>query len=82
MTSALPPTSPLASASLHEDDTLLPIVLHRPRADMLTTAMTHAVAEVASAVERQYVDHILTSRDGSEGVSAHLQRRGPVWEDR
>ena len=52
------PTSPLVSATLREDDTLLRSVLDRPKAN------------------------ILTSRDGNEGISAYLERRKPVWEDR
>jgi len=53
---------------LHEDDTLVRIVHDRPKANI--------------PVERQYVDHILTSRGGDEGISAYLERRKSVREDR
>jgi enoyl-CoA hydratase/carnithine racemase len=156
MTSAPSPTSPLVSASLHEDDTLLRIVLDRPKAippvlaaigalrlggpladRLLLTGSTidagaaeraglvasvfsggnpyeeclewyrknlrplsafairqvlgaaqscsgirEALGQPLATVERQYLDHILTSRDGNEGISAYLERRKPVWEDR
>ena len=49
---------------------------------MLTMTMMQAVAGVLDAVERQYVGHILRRRDGNEGISAYLQRRKPVGEDR
>ena len=67
---------------MHEDGTLLRIVLDRPKADLLTMTMMRAVAAVLNAVERQYVGHILRRRDGNEGISAYLQRRKPAWEDR
>jgi hypothetical protein len=60
------PISPLVSASLHEGDTLLRFVLGRPFA----------------TVERQPIDTILTRRDGNEGISAYLERRKAVREDR
>lgn len=34
------------------------------------------------ATERQYVDEVLTSHDGNEGVEAFLARRPPVWRNR
>ena len=75
MTSALSPTSPFVSASLHDDSTLSRIALERPKANILTIAMMQVV-------ERLYVDRTLTSRDGSEGICAVRERRKPVWEAR
>lgn len=66
------PTSPLVSATLHEDDTLVRIVLDRPKANI----------PVEPQYVDRYVDHILTSRDGDEGISAYLARRKSVREDR
>jgi hypothetical protein len=82
MTSAPSSTLPLARANLHEDETLLPVVPQRPRADIPTIAITQAVAEELNAVDRQYLDHILTSRYGNEGISSSLQGRKPVRVDR
>ncbi len=46
------------------------------------SGVREALREPLAAVERQYVDRILTSRDGNEGITAYLERRKPVWEDR
>ncbi len=32
------------------------------------------------AVEKQYIDEVLTSHDGNEGIDAFLQRRKPTWK--
>lgn len=32
--------------------------------------------------ERQYLDNLLPSHDGNEGIEAFLEKRKPVWEDR
>lgn len=34
-----------------------------------------------AAVERQYLDRVVTSRDGNEGIEAFLEKRQPQWED-
>jgi hypothetical protein len=82
MTSALSPISPLVSAPLHEDDTLMRIVLDRPEANLLAMAMMQPVVGAPVALERQHLDPILTSRDCNEGISEHLERRRPDWGDR
>jgi cyclohexa-1,5-dienecarbonyl-CoA hydratase len=33
------------------------------------------------ALEKLYVDEVLASRDGNEGIEAFLAHRAPVWED-
>jgi len=33
------------------------------------------------AAERQYVDEVLTSHDGNEGIAAFLEKRPPQWKD-
>ena len=33
------------------------------------------------AIERQYLDQVVASRDGNEGIEAFLARRSPRWED-
>ena len=32
-------------------------------------------------IERQYVEEVLTSHDGNEGITAFIERRKPVWKD-
>jgi cyclohexa-1,5-dienecarbonyl-CoA hydratase len=32
-------------------------------------------------IERQYVDEVLASNDGNEGINAFIERRKPVWKD-
>jgi len=46
------------------------------------SGVREALRQPLATVERQYVDQILTSRDGNEGITAYLERRKPVWEDR
>jgi len=41
--------------------------------EVLQTALSQA--------ERQYLDEVLTSRDGNEGVAAFLEKRTPLWQD-
>jgi len=40
-----------------------------------------ALEQTLSAIERQYVQDVLASHDGNEGISAFIERRKPVWED-
>ena len=37
---------------------------------------------LVEALERQYLDELLTTRDAVEGVDAWLEKRPPRWEDR
>jgi cyclohexa-1,5-dienecarbonyl-CoA hydratase len=32
-------------------------------------------------IERQYVEEVLASHDGNEGISSFIERRKPVWKD-
>lgn len=34
-----------------------------------------------AAAERQYLDELLTSHDGNEGIEAFLEKRRPVWKN-
>jgi cyclohexa-1,5-dienecarbonyl-CoA hydratase len=37
--------------------------------------------EALAAAERQYVDELVASHDGNEGIEAFLAKRQPVWKD-
>ena len=32
-------------------------------------------------IEKQYIDEVLASNDGNEGITAFIERRKPVWKD-
>jgi cyclohexa-1,5-dienecarbonyl-CoA hydratase len=40
-----------------------------------------ALQEPLAKIERQYVDEVLASNDGNEGITAFIERRKPVWKD-
>lgn len=40
-----------------------------------------ALGESLDALEAQYVNEVVTSHDGNEGIAAFLARRPPVWTD-
>jgi enoyl-CoA hydratase/carnithine racemase len=45
----------------------------------------HRLAQLAprlDAAERLYVDELLRTHDGSEGIRAFLEKRAPRWENR
>ena len=46
-----------------------------------SSGILHALGTSLSDAERQYLDEVLTSRDGNEGIAAFLERRKPAWED-
>ena len=51
------------------------------RAMRAHTALLAALGEPLAAAERQYVQELLSSHDGNEGIDAFLARRPPVWRD-
>jgi len=51
------------------------------RAARSGSALLAALGEPLDRAERQYVDHILASHDGNEGIEAFLSRRQPEWKD-
>lgn len=51
------------------------------RAARAGAGMDDLLAERLVPVERRYVEIVLESHDGNEGIEAFLARRAPVWED-
>lgn len=44
-------------------------------------ALVRALDGTLSEIERAYVEHLLPSHDGNEGIEAFLAKRQPVWVD-
>ena len=40
-----------------------------------------ALKEPLDQIERQYVQEVLASNDGNEGIAAFIERRKPDWKD-
>jgi cyclohexa-1,5-dienecarbonyl-CoA hydratase len=52
------------------------------RVARIGSGMLEALQEPLSKIERQYVDEVLASHDGNEGITAFIERRKPAWNDR
>ena len=52
------------------------------RAARLGSGLIAALQEPLARIERQYVEELLSSHDGNEGITAFIERRKPVWQDR
>jgi cyclohexa-1,5-dienecarbonyl-CoA hydratase len=51
------------------------------RVARIGSGLLAALEEPLAKIERQYVDEILASNDGNEGIAAFIERRIPVWKD-
>lgn len=51
------------------------------RAARASSPLLAALGDSLTAVERQYVDCVLASHDGNEGIESFLSRRAPQWTD-
>lgn len=51
------------------------------RASRIGSGLLAALEAPLAAIERQYVEKVLESHDGNEGIAAFLERRKPVWKD-
>jgi len=51
------------------------------RAGRLGSGLIDALGAPLDALERRYLDEVVASRDGNEGIEAFLARRAPVWRD-
>ena len=56
---------------------VLPLALHAAR-----IAMREQVRERLAAVERLYLDRLMSTHDANEGLAAFLAKRKPAWEHR
>ncbi len=46
-----------------------------------TSGLLRALHERLPVIERQYLEEVVASHDGNEGIAAFLARRAPQWED-
>jgi len=51
------------------------------RVARIGSGMIAALEEPLDTIERQYVDEVLASHDGNEGINSFIERRKPVWKD-
>jgi cyclohexa-1,5-dienecarbonyl-CoA hydratase len=51
------------------------------RALRIGSGLLAALEGPLTKIERQYVDEVLASNDGNEGIAAFIERRKPVWKD-
>jgi cyclohexa-1,5-dienecarbonyl-CoA hydratase len=51
------------------------------RVARIGSGMLAALQEPLDRIERQYVEEVLASNDGNEGITAFIERRKPVWKD-
>jgi len=51
------------------------------RVNRLGSGLLAALGEPLDKIERQYIDEVLASNDGNEGITAFIERRKPVWKD-
>lgn len=51
------------------------------RAARTGSGMLNALGAPLDAIEQSYVEDVLTSHDGNEGIEAFLERRAPRWQD-
>ena len=51
------------------------------RVARIGSGLLAALGEPLDRIERQYVEELLASHDGNEGITAFIERRKPVWKD-
>ena len=51
------------------------------RVARIGSGLMAALEEPLAGIERQYVDEVLASNDGNEGINAFIERRKPIWKD-
>ena len=64
--------------------TLLPLSAYAlrqaVRAARRGSGLVAALSDTLDEIERQYLDCVVTSHDGIEGIEAYIARRAPVWK--
>ncbi|MEW5722533.1 MAG: enoyl-CoA hydratase/isomerase family protein [Thermodesulfobacteriota bacterium] len=60
---------------------LSPMVLRKTRA-AFTAGLRDQAEEGLAAIEKIYLDELMTTHDAEEGLKAFLEKRKPVWENR
>jgi cyclohexa-1,5-dienecarbonyl-CoA hydratase len=51
------------------------------RVARMGSGLIAALQDPLAQIEKQYVDEVLASNDGNEGITAFIERRKPVWKD-
>ncbi len=51
------------------------------RVARIGSGLLAALQEPLDQIERQYVEEVLASHDGNEGIESFIERRKPVWKD-
>jgi cyclohexa-1,5-dienecarbonyl-CoA hydratase len=51
------------------------------RVARIGSGLVAALQAPLEKIENQYVDEVLASQDGNEGITAFIERRKPVWKD-
>jgi cyclohexa-1,5-dienecarbonyl-CoA hydratase len=51
------------------------------RVTRLGSGLIAALQDPLARLEKQYVDEVLASNDGNEGITAFIERRKPTWKD-
>jgi len=51
------------------------------RVARIGSGIVAALQQALDKIERQYVEEVLASYDGNEGIAAFIERRKPVWRD-
>ena len=76
-----PQSDPEAELLCWFRDNLAPLSAHalRQGTRAVRASWLETLDRELDAVERLYLDHIVTSHDGNEGIEAFLEKRPPVW---
>jgi cyclohexa-1,5-dienecarbonyl-CoA hydratase len=51
------------------------------RVARIGSGLVAALGQPLEKIEKQYVEEVLASNDGNEGIGAFIERRKPVWKD-
>ncbi len=51
------------------------------RVARIGSGLIAALGEPLDRIERQYVEEVLASHDGNEGINSFIERRKPAWKD-